>query len=870
MFRRLAETFAGTSGTTDPHQTYLEEQQRYATTLPHLILSRTSGLPGFDQAIQSVSPLGHLQPPAVEYPNDIFRSDLSPSLASLAQQCATSSLDQLIAAKNGSAAAGCGWVYTPPPPRGTVPVVSQGALGNASGPLVGTPAHKKWFFDLQQAKQQMLMDKCSALQSCADVDDPLFAGCGYCVDTHRGIPIDSKGAPLYPTNTRGQCTQVAQTSAACPPPPPGPTPPHDGTCDPVNGQLSAACLSRQVTAGGCKPTGALALALAASTPTDYLATLRGGTNLNLYQQYASPPLNLDMFRQGQATVAAVLAQVGQLSADAKQDPSTALGASARDLCLQRGAVSGYDLCANLPDGSLPPFDMTCLQKLFLGMGGQPAGSAYPSLSNMTTYNSMANLGAVKQYWSQLSTSMRGSQGGFVDYATQRSAMIQFLGITPESTLVRAPFQRGVETFWFVAVPGNPNRVAGFLRRTIENDFLSLPTGPSGIPALGGLPYGCCLQLTDVWTQQPASMRFSITVDDGFWLAVNQPAAIDGTAMAQRTADAPGFFENLGLQGATTYTSQSCTPFSGSTPNLVKLYYEDAGGGWNAFQMKGQVCSGTSPLNPAFYSLTCEARAPFLTYEVGPLSGQWEELRNPGLFGQFMQVGGTDYHTRTDETTSVPGRKSFVRLNNQNSYLNFPSLAYQSWRTLTLCFRMQTMPIKETIIEFMMAQLYLSVNLTPLNGSTAVLSLEHNFSGSPTTVTTSYQVSLGTWYLLGVNNNRTSMDVHCTAVDGLVSNGGAVSFTTARLTHPGWPRLWSDNATVNRVPGQTAEACYIKVAGHANVLNGYYPGVHATSSFTFDVAWLHFFQQLANQDDLLREAKADWVYTQFPTKAGSYA
>ena len=877
MFRRLAEAFETKNNTGSDassgnvHLDYVNQQNDYYNAAPNMILSGTSGLPGFDEAIQTPNTTGQgIQNYAVKNPNDIFMTGVSPNLEQMARQCSASALDNLIAAKNPSAPIGCGWMYTGPTKNSPYPEVSKGMVGNAKGPLPGfdVPNYKKWFFDLQLAKKQLLMDKCKALKACTDVDTDVFQGsCGYCTDIGQGVPIDSVGKPIYPDEPMGSCSpgSIVRKGSSCPPPPTGPQPIRDKTCDPVNGRLSTACLYNMVLSGGCTDNGAMAMALKSSpNPSDYMASLRNGDAMKIYQRSANPPINLNLFSQGNTTVGAALQEIRQIAGNTSQPRTSALGASARDLCLQRGAIKGYDLCSNLPDGTQSPFDMACLQQLFLKMGGQPKGKAFPTIATMATYNAMGTLGAVKQYWTQLMTNMK-SADAFVDYATQRDAMIQFLGISPEKSVIRAPYSQGVEVFWFVPVPGDPRRVAGFLKRTIERDLVQLQAGPSRVPQIGGGAFGCFVQMMDVRAPSDLSAKFTVTVDDGFWIAINQPASIDKTAMAQTVADTPGLFENLGLQGPTMYQSNSCTPLNASTPNIVKMFFEDAGGGWNAFQVTPQICNGVNAFQPKYYSLTCEARAPFLTYEVGK-SGHFEELRNPGLFGQFMGGANLNYHLRTDQRSSVPGKKAFMRMIGAGSFINMPNIAYQSWKSMSFAVRLITMPVKETLCHlYPGASRHDSFGIiaTPINGSTSVISIQHTWSGGHTIINTNYYLSVGTWYLFYINNNKTSFDLYCNSFDGFMSSGGAATVTTMTAIDRG--SLWGVNATWNPAPGQLGQSCNIMFSGGGIK----WAGVYGSSSFQFDLAWVHFFDKTLTKEDVVRECKADWVYTQFPDSYNKY-
>jgi len=888
MFRRLAETFQNPNSD-NPHSDYINQQQVYFNSIDNVIPTSSSGIKNFNKSIESINTFGtHYQNPAISNPNQIFMNIPSRDLSTLAQECSNSSIDALISSKNPGETLGCGWLYTPPPTNSPYPILSQGFLGKDDGPVKSfpTPEYKKWFFDLQLAKKQVLLDKCKALKACTDVDQEVFKNmCGYCTNTNQGVPIDSVGQSLYPGEMLGNCDPQAlvRSGDQCPPPPPpapGPQPVVDRTCDPVNGRLSAECLRRQVLSAGCNDNGTLAIALAGSpNPNDYIGSIRDSNAVKIYNRLSNPPLNLDIFKQGKTTITDVLKEVRQLKANTIQPENTGVGASSRDLCLRRGFIQSYDVCSELSDSDTAPFELKCLQTIFLKMGGNSNGKKYPTNQNIDFYNSMVTIGAVKQYMRQLYSNMYVNtpsgplKENFINpssassYSIQSSAMNDFLGITPEKMIDRAPYRQGVEVFWFVLVPGNPRRVIGFLKRTIELDFVQLQNQPSRIDQLGGIAYGCMLQLTDLRAPTDFSVKFKVVVDDGFWIAVNQPADIDKTAMNQVNADSPGLFENLGLQGATMYQSNQCSDFSSSKPNIVKMFYEDGGGGWNCFQMSTISCSGNSAFQSKFYSLTCEQRAPFLTYEVNSKNSLFEELRNPGLFGQFLELKGLEYHIHTDEKKAVPGNKGFIRINNSFSLINMYNIAYQSWKTCTLCFRMQSTPVKETLIKFAVGAYYLSVILNRESDNYAKVSIETNFSGSTQIINTIFIASISSWSLLTVQNTGTSFKINCTDNQVLIKNGGK----TTSMTISAKTQLYSKNATWNPSPGQSLEPCTIMLGSNGYLGNPSWPGMYATSSFNYDLAWIHFFEQYTSDNDILREVNSDlmWQYTTFPTSYNTY-
>ena len=852
---KIREMFRALEGFYDSSTKFKLSQEREFSP-DNFILSATSGLPGFGKAISTA-----YQDPAIPNPDQIFKTDISPELAAMSAKCVSGSIDDLLRDKNKDRI-GCGWLYTRPNENSSYPIVSQGFLGTKEGPIqsLNPPSYKQWFFNLQEAKKQTLIDKCKALKACTEVDSAVFNGvCAFCTDTNEGVPIDTVGKPLY---NNASCTDssLITNKGKCPSLViDGPQPIIDRTCEAVNGRLSLDCLHRTVLSAGCSENGALAIALAGSLQS--VDNLTNSDAVKLYNRVANPPINMDIFRNGNTTVNTVLNTVRQVAGNTQQPVNTAIGAAARDLCINRGASNSYDSCSELSDASSAPFELKCLQSFFLKMGGNAQGSVYPTLANKSQYDSMVTLGAVKQYWAKLIVDMNGE--GFADYATQSAALTKIIGIVPEQMITRAPYKQGVEVFWFVPNRGDVKKVVGFLKRTIEKKIVQFQDGPSNVPQIGGLQYGCMLQLTDVRAPVDFSAKFQVRVDDGFWVAVNQPANIDKIAMGQHTADQPGLFENLGWQGPTTYTSNACTQFHSNMPNITKLYHEDAGGGWAAFTFSAIACVGTPKLDYKYLSLTCEARAPFLTYEVSS-SSLFEELRNPGLFEQFLRLVGMDYHTRTDEKNGVPGKKGFVRMNSANSVIDMYSIAFQSWKTMTTAIRFVSMPVKESLINLACGKYYFNVIATN-NGTNGAITIETNINGNDQIINTYNQIPINTWYLFRIDNLGTGFSLAFDTIASIIDKKGRLNALTVNTR----TQLWSKNATYSPTPGQTAERCTIMFSTNGFMGRGDWKGYYSTSAFNYDVAWIHFFDGVVNDNDNYREAMVNWKYTQFPSSYNTY-
>jgi hypothetical protein len=880
MFARLQEAFASEQDGTQP--TFLEKQTKYYNSIKNIIPSATSGL-AFNDASRTLNPLGtDYENPVVDYPNDIFMKTTSPELSSYASRCASSTIDQLLAIRNPSAMSGyaCGWMYTPPEKGSSQAVVSQGYYGNATGPVntanMKIPPYKKWFFNLDQAKKQILMDKCKAMTSCKDLaKDEFSSQCAWCEERGQGVPVDVNGRLLYSNDPLGNCSSdnLYTSASSCPAPSAAKQPAVvDPTCQPINGQLPVACLKNQIRAAGCGDGGALSIALSSASPNNYIDDLPSSDAVKIYNRHVSPPFNSDIFVQGRTTTDAVLKEVRNLAGNMQQPPNSAIGAAARDLCIRKGAFKQYDICNEFSDDASPPFLLQCVQKIFLQEGGTGNGSMYPTEANLNFYNAKGSLGAVRQYVQSIVENTKST-----NYTTQRDAMVQLLGITPDQLIQRAPYTQGVEVFWFVPTPGIPLKsggympIRGFLRRTIETNIVNLEPGPSRVSQLNGNAFACMLQLTDVRSPSDFKTTFQVNVDDGFFIAVNEPADIDKQVFNRVAADEPGLFQNIGLQGPTTYTStQPCT-FYASSPNMMKIYFEDAGGGWNSLKVKPLNGTAQQTLIPSHYSLTCERNAPFLTFEVDRTSSEFRELRNPDLFSQFCIFNNLTSQNRTDDRNGTPGNKGFVKLNSARSCIALRNIAFQSWKTMTFAVRFTTMPVKATFFSMASGQPgrgpYCCMVAVPNGNGMIRMQMEYRgLDGNVQSVPVSeWAFSVGAWYYFSIINTGSGLNFRAQWFDP-AKNGNAGASRMIDLTNGRKDTFYGYNATWTPAPGQALEACDVAF-GTANYQG--WASMYNDTVFNYDIAWVHFFDYIITDTDLKRDANADWVFTQFPKKLNTY-
>ena len=497
---------------------------------------------------------------------------------------------------------------------------------------------------------------------------------------------------------------------------------------------------------------------------------RDGDVIKIYQRATRPPFQKGLLRQGPATVEQVLQE-----APVTDRPINQLE-QGRPLQTPLTRVP-YRMCSDMPDQTL---DMGCLQSLFLEMGGKTTGSMYPSEQNMIGYHTLGTLGAVRQRWTHILSQMTHPN------PHQQEAIRCMLGAVPEAK--RAPYHPGVEAFWFVKDEG---RIVGFLGRTIETDMLNKG---------GGKDSEGVLYVTDLRVKQPVSAIFRVT-SKGFWLFLNQPALMDHTARRHLADRIPVNLPGLLLDFQPTEMSAPI----GTGPQLMKF-----------FGSPSDTCSLVAS-HDVTYSLACDTRDPILTFEVDPVSRTFQELRNPGMFS-FCSMRSLEMYTRTEERMTVPGQKGFARMNSSQSGIHLPNIHAGSWRTLTIAFRMISMPIKETLFHIMAHEngdmSLFSIVLTTINGSTAEMRLEESKQGKTRVITTPYRLGVNHWYTMIIQQTE-GMRVQ------LVPYG-----------QPPLPPVYvvrQDSLFGKRL-------CNLSLGTQGTKAS-------ATSSFQYDVAWIHLYDYL---------------------------
>ena len=864
MFRRLAELQSQQRegfNAGEAHYNFVENQNyRYNTLIPNAIpTANTAPVPqSVNEVMRTVNPVTGRAVDVLPDINQLFvQHSLPASMRQQADTCATGSLDGLIASSGTpKPSVGCGWAYTSPLPGSAVPQTSVGALGTVDGPFPFTRPSKpsaQWFWDLRQAKKQVLIDTCKALRKCGDVNSETFNSiCGFCTELGQGIPIDANGQPLYPEGNLTNCSvnSVVTRASACPAVAAGgagASMVQDEICAPINGKLPVGCIQRIVNEGGCRDRGALAISLSeGARPGDYMAAAKTLPSLTLYNRHMNPPLDIAAFAQPGPTMRNALKEhVSRLAAATTKPATSAIGAAARDLCLQRGAIDQFDFCGEIGDGTPPPFDMNCVRKLFLASSGNPMGTLYPTVQTMaSTYNTKPNWKAVKDFITGLRARASGSVDGFVDIGTvtrnkynqQATALQELVGITPEQLGNRPPAVLGVEMFWF------DTRTNVLLNVTADSYFPTYSWNDRPIPqAFERTDYIQFVGLSDVRVHQPTSMKFKFITDDGVIMTLNKPIDVNVRGIID-TADT--FAANL-IQGAREYANRTCWSLTPDKANVMKVYWHDKGGGHHTFSLAGSTCSGMAyePIRGLY--LTRELSGPILQFENTP-QGDFGDLRMPEFFA-FNKFGNgrnnVQVNAKADDKLRTPGKNGFARIAGGQSFLALKNLSMTAWTAMTFVFSLETAPNNDTLLSMRMTGggQIIQVYLTHSTGDSYIVNYSSNVGGIQKTETTGVRLLMKTWYM-GVIQQ---VGVPATSIS-IVFN----ELNSVKATSDDWHRQLSrglsitnrDGAVITNAPEQTEIVL----------------GTQSSGSLNWDLAWWHVFNTDIRGSVLQRDAHNDWL------------
>ena len=172
-----------------------------------------------------------------------------------------------------------------------------------------------------------------------------------------------------------------------------------------------------------------------------------------------------------------------------------------------------------------------------------------------------------------------------------------------------------------------------------------------------------------------------------------------------------------------------------------------------------------------------------------------------------------------------------------------------------------MPVQDGLFGFQVNTYYMNLYVKPLNGSTASLYINTNISqdGSVQNLQTGIKLNLNEWYLLEVAQGSTRFDIYCYSFNDVLQNGTKANSNYVRI---------SNNKQITTTANfglyqQGTYMCQINVGGSAM-------GAGLSNSlFQFDLAWIHFYDYYIGPDDVVKDCKVTWQFTDFPSALNTY-
>jgi hypothetical protein len=627
---------------------------------------------------------------------------------------------------NPNALSRCGWRYQKG--AGVIPVVAQAAYGNSSGPLdparpqvdrVGNGVNYYW--NLQEAEKQMVNDICKTATNCIDMTAvPVAAAgdfanlCGYCETSKKIIPIKTENGVVIPryNDLDSQCPPgkiitAKDAKQRCEPPPPGsPQAPYHKCLN--ADKLDRDCVVLSALFAGCSPEGTLIKALTnGKNQQDYSDQLRNQKSFQTYQTLSQTPLSEEVIRSGNSTIFAAFMNTHAVNRNMYNRDNEKRWVASVDLCFRSGIFDEWDFCPELKDGDRD-YELKCMQKYFLQMGGTTEGGDFPTQDKLATLKGNLNWGQYKATVNRLKE-LSSSR----DATIQGDALNRFSGLglsfNPTS-LPRGEASQGVEVFYF-----DWQRRTFLGRRPYQSaaneNIPNFNVGGGEVEKTGLTDFVQMVYIYDIRPDNDLQLAMGAVTDDGWAIAKNQPVF----NIKDNSNGASWWYD----QGPTWHNTSAfqISAEDRKQPNIfMGAWYEKGGGavfhpfyklGSAIFNRGGQ--SGWIELrrgnNPSFPLDTFWKNNCYFTQEIDAPSLQFEPYQpknyySPGLHFCERRLWSTvelreenwqktpeqvGYRFRKMTNTPLPKDQMVLTLDNTREWKTLGNIAGSAVRTWVFCF-----------------------------------------------------------------------------------------------------------------------------------------------------------------------------------------
>jgi len=505
----------------------------------------------------------------------------------------------------------------------------------------------------------------------------------------------------------------------------------------------------------------------------------------------------------------------------------------RDMYL-KGPVERYDFCTELLDSTPGPFPLECLQNEFIRQGGQRTGTLYPSQTNLAQWNSKKKWLHVKQEIENIITCTLDTRP-----IAKEHAMKGFYGVGLGQPAEPIAPQNGVEIFWFthhtdITMPTT------FLGRRIRSMIPYLNTNTF---EPGSLVFFTSL-ITDKWSQS----QFRVNSLNGLSLYFNSHMTrVYNNKMESNSNE----LASLHNGGNTTSTSNVIHMRPDINRLSGYLYY---GKGVTYYKLEAECPEfgpGWKEIPQGNLQLVQEPFAPMVSFEIERSPQTWGcdyplcDRRFGGFKMKWEQDGwgGPSLQFRGESVDQIqfPLRKNYMSFPSSKCSIKSKfSLRYSSFMTLTMLITIRSCP------------------------KTNEIALPLSFAGNTGCTLFTRHVSEKE-----VTLNIGSLDGKIATSDGPVLQRGIPTLIVFRVLR----KNEMDPASINGLQIGAAELGDLqKVPETRKILRQSSPLALPnltindplylriqSENMAFDLFWIHMFDYKLENEQLYREARADWGY-----------
>lgn len=515
----------------------------------------------------------------------------------------------------------------------------------------------------------------------------------------------------------------------------------------------------------------------------------------------------------------------------------------RDLYLKAGEVESYDFCNELPDSTLAPYNMGCLQKEFLRVGGQKTGHLYPSAQTMPQWNTLKKWLYVKQYIQNLILDSKSQ-----DPTVSKRTNLNLYGPNFEYPMTLESFM-GVEVFWF-SNSADITRPTIFLGRRIRNS----------IPYFERDGMNSVVFFTSIIVKNNSAAQFLVTTNNAFALYFNNSMSAVYNNKMVSTASEMSMFQKMG-----PISRKSSIVYLLAGHNTLSGYiFQDTGHYYKMEIHCSEISNVYTQIPSVNLNLTQEPFAPMVSFEVEPLHLNYgcDYTFCDKRMGGFKMKWGNDgwggpsryYRGDSRDRLEFPLLKSYIRFPKGGTAIQSKFyFKLHSFMTLTLLIKFKEFPDKGIIatplIFYGLPGYYPAIRLTTIKPGFANINIGTSMDkipvGIPLPSTDGPTIQLGIPYLIIIRMLRKNEQ-----------DPGSLN-----AMQIGAGKLWDLQESYKYLNESTPIV-------YTNVLHLDNPDSQESKSLfyiqskacTFDLYWMHLFDYNLKEKDIEREANANWRYS----------